>query len=155
MTAVEARQIEATRRRPAGSVPHPDVCPKVLLWGVPFALPPRHTTIRPAFGQDGVTMTVETSGECPEAEALVKLADVQEAGTCEACGRPLAADLRLDAEQHGKFLLAAFALAARLLDEGYKLDGEQKAALLTLCPDNLQWPADLLAWCYGTCPSPN
>ena len=99
------KQLEAECRktRGAGAI-HPDLCPKLTLHGVDFAIPPRGVSVRPSF--DGETVSVSCSGQddWPDADELVRNAPAREGRNCPSCRQATAAALKIDLTEGADFL---------------------------------------------------
>lgn len=151
MDAEAAKELERSARRSAGEgAIHPDSCPKLHLHGVAFAIPPRGGQIVPSFADEGdATMTKENRITYPEADALIQLySGLIDLEHCEKCGQATAVNIKADDVRDQNFFIAAFTLAAKLLDRQYRLTPEQKSALLAFPADQFpQWMLDLIDWC--------
>ena len=145
------KQLETRARRKLGDAAlHPDLCPKLTLHGVGFAIPPRGGRVTPTFGPQGVAVSVVGLDEWPEAKELLHRARSGKAETCPTCGRTLPGPPALDADRDVDFLAAAFVLAGRLLDRQYELSRQDKSDLLAFRGDGLpEWIVQLLCWCAG------
>jgi hypothetical protein len=145
------RQLETrARRKVGGHVLHPDLCPKLTLHGVGFAIPPRGARIVPAFGPGGVTVSTAGLEGWPQARELLRLARLRRDETCQTYGPSPGASLDVDAQRDADFLLASFDLAARLLDRQYELTDHEKAELLAFRSDEMPaWIVQLVCWCAG------
>lgn len=146
------RAIEGSARRTQGQgAIHPDQCPKLLLHGVDFAIPPRGARIAPSFADDG-TITVSQAGEdeWPQADELLQTAPMTEYAKCPQCGQAKRAALELDLQEGADFLQRCFGLASEALRKQYELTDAQLADLLGFAADEPpQWIAQLLRWCSG------
>jgi hypothetical protein len=141
------RQLEASARHPVGgAVLHPDACPKLVIQGVAWSVPPRGLSITPTFKDGAVTVQV-CDDPWPEALALAKAMPLTAAEVCGTCGRPLQASLSIDLGD-AAFLGMVFSLAARLLRSQYELSDAQLGELLAFRGDGPPlWVKDLLLWC--------
>jgi hypothetical protein len=146
------RAMERDARRPlGGSVLHPDACPKLVIRGVAWAVPPRGIAVSPSFTEEGVFDQVQVGDDpFPEAGRLMQLAEIKPQGEpCPSCGRMLAASLSIDMEKRD-FLTALFGLAAKLLRSQYDLKPGQLSELLSFGGDAPPaWINQLFAWCAG------
>ena len=145
------REIEANHRktRSQGAV-HPDLCPKLTLHGVDFAIPPRGVEVRPVF--DGESVRTEMGGEqdWPQADTLLRSAPVVAGQKCPACGQTIGAELVVELTDSAEFLHQCFALSGKLLRAQYSLSGGQLADLLAFgATESPQWIAQLLRWCQS------
>lgn len=141
-----ANALECRARRPLGpGVPHPDACTKLVLHGVPFAIPPCRARVIPRFDEVGrAGVIVAGVREDPS----VALAADEARALIDAC---------VDAGRHDRVrdslstLAALMSLARRLLLVGYELDDDQVAALLAFdTEDPPVWIGQLVQWlCVG------
>ncbi len=142
-----ARALEVDSRRPLSQASHPDLCDRLTLHGVAWAIPAPRQAIVPRFEPDGVSLAVRGGPPPPEARYLLTAARLRENETCPRCGRPTSVSLLLDAQRDAEMIRAAFQLAATLLDAQYALTDDQKAALLAFEASRPpSWLAQLLEW---------
>jgi len=133
--------MEVAARRGLGEALHPDQCPKLRLYGVDFAIPPRGLRVVPRFDSDGKA-SLEMTGveDWPELESLLERVREQTQGRC------ITLDLDEDAELFGDLA----GLARKLLLKQYKLTDEQITELLALSTDGFaDWVSELVRWAYG------
>jgi hypothetical protein len=145
------KALERDARRPLGQSAHPDDCPKLLLHGVGFALPPRDARIVPRFGPDGVRLAACGGADWPETNELRQaIAALRRDRLCPACGQPIGATLEIDLRRGARALELAFAVAATALRAQYDLSDEQLADLLAVCGESApQWFEQIVRYCYG------
>jgi hypothetical protein len=144
-------RLEARARRAVGDgAVHPDLCPKLTLHGVAFAIPPRDIRVLPEFSAAGVTMSIVGLDRWPEADRVLALATSEGEDVCPACGRPRIASVEVDLDRSRDFLSASFGLAAELLARQYEVSDQEKAELLAFPLDRAPvWLTQLLHWCRG------
>jgi len=135
-------------------LPHGDLCPKLLLHGVEFALPIRADKVRPCFGPEGITAQVAEQEQWPEISALVDaVGESAQMDTCPTCGQGVNASLTVDMTWASDVLGGYFALAARALRERYALTDEQLTELLEFPPGDFPIAFhQILAWANGLNP---
>lgn len=129
-------------------VPHGDLCPKLTLHGVAFAIPPRGVRMVPRF--DGPAVRFETVWPCEEADVdarrLLALAPLKR-DVCPRCGQAVGGRIEIDPGGGSEFLALCFSLAGRLLRRFYDLDDHRLTELLSFPTDQPPtWIAELLAW---------
>ena len=139
------KKLRNSAERPG--VPHGDLCPKLVLHGVEWAIPARGVRVVPQFGPDGVTVEPPGDGGWPDAARLLELASVTTEKRCEVCGQTLESSLEVDVAGNLDFLTLCFTLAGKLLDARYELSPEQKSDLLAFDTDAVPlWIPQLLQW---------
>jgi hypothetical protein len=142
--------LEIARRKSGGSVRHPDLCPKLRLHGVDFAVPPRGLRVTPVFARGQVTVAVTGSGEWPQVARLLAAVTVRQTARCAKCGQTLRAVAEADARQDAGFLAVCFDLAGSLLRCQYDLTDDELTELLAFSLEAPPiWLAQLLRWCLG------
>ena len=110
------RALEVTsRRKVGGRVRHPDACPKLLIRGAAWAIPPRGIEVVPRFTGGRVTAEVAAAEAWPEADELLRLLPACDVEICSQCGQVVAGHLAVDPERHAQLFSCLFGLAARLL----------------------------------------
>jgi hypothetical protein len=133
------------RRKIGGGIVHPDQCPKLLLHGVEFAIPPRGQYIQPVFADGKVEVSASNETDWPEVQAFVDAIKGADAVVCEKCGQAIPRADAVDIEWP-----AAFALARKALLGQYELTDEQLADLLQFSTGAMpDWPRGLLRWALG------
>ena len=137
------RELETSTRRKIGNgICHPDQCPKLLLHGVEFAIPPRGQYIQPVFVDGRVEVSASNETDWPEIQAFVDAVKSADGDVCEKCGQAIPKATSVDIEWP-----AAFALARKALLAQYELTDAQLADLLRFSTGAMpDWPRGLLRW---------
>ena len=148
------KALERDARRPLSAAAHPDDCPKLLLHGVGFAVPPAAGRIVPRFGPEGVRVETQGGEEYPEAFELRRaLAPLRKERLCPRCRQPVGAALEIDLERGRRALELAFAVAAKVLRRQYDLSDAQLADLLAFSAGSLpEWFGQIVRYCHGLPP---
>lgn len=138
-----AREMEAAK--PIGpDRPHPDYCPKLLLAGAEWSLPPRGGVV-PVFHGD----SVQLCGGSGEWEALVEkvlaAAPIDNGERCPTCGTPIKPEITASLP----WMADVFALAACALRSRYDLTDGELSELLAIRGGRAEWVAQLMTWCVG------
>jgi len=152
---------EAEARRPCGGgALHPDLCEKLTLRDVDFAVQPlrpgKGVRFRPNFSGGEVALHVDVPGAVPETE-LLELADgiraqgpIREGEVCPACGKPDHGVLEIDLDTQQAFLCKLVDYAARLLRKQYALTDEQLGELFAFDGERLpEWMGQVIRHAYG------
>lgn len=145
------KALERDARRPLSRSSHPDDCPKLVLHGVGFAIPPGDVRIRPRFGPHGVALEARGEAELPEAGELRQvIAALRHERLCPRCRQPIAATVEIDLGRSARVLELAFTVAARALRCQYDLSEEQLADLLAISGELApEWLGQIVRYCYG------
>lgn len=139
------QEMESLSRR--SDALHPDVCDKLHIRGVQWAIPPRGLKISPVFHGDSVSVTCRMD-DWPEATQLLELARVTEDRFCLRCGQARRVSLEIS-QQDTQFLARLYELAAQLLGRQYELTQQQLVELLSFERQVPAWVGQLLQWCGG------
>ena len=143
------KRLRAHYAKPASDgVLHGDLCPKLTLHGVEFAIPPRGVRISPRFDGPSVRLDVIWPGGDLDADArrLLALAPLKRE-VCPRCGQAVGGRIEIDPAGGSEFLALCFSLAGRLLRRYYDLDDHRLTELLSFPADQPPaWIAELLAW---------
>lgn len=124
--------------------PHPDYCPKLILGGVEWSIPPRGGVV-PVFTGDAVQLCGGAGEWEPLVEKVLAGAPIDNGETCPTCGTPLRPEISASLP----WMADVFALAACALRSRYELTDGELSELLTIRGGRAEWVAQLLHWCVG------
>ena len=131
MKMLACQQMEVDARRSTFA----DTGVRLLLHGVEWQIPSRGVCVRPVFGEDGAVAVDYGVDDWPDADAIIREADVDDTAAVVNAGPDT--------------LGLLFGLAAKLLGVHYELTGDQLTAILTLTQPQPIWLRQLLCWCHG------
>ena len=147
LDALNSLRARSARKLGENGAVHADLCPKIMLHSMPWAIPCRQKTVKPTFGPDGtLDLQADDPFDWPEINAYIEAAKISRESVCSECGQPTKATLEAD----GECLKAYFALLRRALSVQYNLSDDEFASLAQFSSDELPVACEqLLRWAQG------